>query len=434
MGCGSVLHMTGESKFTELGGLYKKMPWTFVFTLIGGLSISAFPLFSGFVSKSMIVRPASRSTSCGSASCCCSPPIGTFLHTGLKVPYFIWFGKNKLQAGRPGTVPPIRRGTCSRHGIAALCIFIGCYTPYLYKMLPYQTWPRVSSLHRVPRLRDAADPALHRLGFFLLLKLKKLVPTPAPSASTSTGSTARAAARSSGWPASRSSRGYLVGELYRVGGLVPLMKSARSSAMFDNARDRRRRRRPRLHRPGNRRGCASPSAADAAKPHLRLRRGAGLILAFSLFKGFRHDTPGPTRALPLLSVLIFSPLLAAAVAALIRRRALLRWWTLGVHHGRRALLLQLYWALTPAPRRSSSANSIPGFRLKINYTLGIDGISLLLVLLTTLITPLCVLASWRYIKTRVKEFMICLLVMETAMVGVFCALDSSSSSSSGRRC
>ena len=55
MGCGAVLHMTGESKFTELGGLWKKMPWTFVFTLIGGLSISAFPLFSGFVSKSMIV-------------------------------------------------------------------------------------------------------------------------------------------------------------------------------------------------------------------------------------------------------------------------------------------------------------------------------------------------------------------------------------------
>ncbi len=59
----------------------------------------------------------------------------------------------------------------------------------------------------------------------------------------------------------------------------------------------------------------------------------------------------------------------------------------------------------------------------INYSLGIDGISLLLVLLTTLIMPLCVLASWRYIQTRVKEFMICLLIMETAMVGVFCALD-----------
>ena len=46
------------------------------------------------------------------------------------------------------------------------------------------------------------------------------------------------------------------------------------------------------------------------------------------------------------------------------------------------------------------------------------------MLLTTLIAPLCVLASWSYIKTRVREFMICLLIMETAMIGVFCALDS----------
>ena len=55
MSAGAVLYMTGKSKFTELGGLYKKMPRSFIFTLIGGLSISAFPLFSGFVSKSMIV-------------------------------------------------------------------------------------------------------------------------------------------------------------------------------------------------------------------------------------------------------------------------------------------------------------------------------------------------------------------------------------------
>jgi len=54
---------------------------------------------------------------------------------------------------------------------------------------------------------------------------------------------------------------------------------------------------------------------------------------------------------------------------------------------------------------------------------GVDGISLLLVLLTTLMMPLCVLCSWSYIKTRVREFMICLLIMETAMIGVFCALD-----------
>jgi NADH-quinone oxidoreductase subunit M len=96
----------------------------------------------------------------------------------------------------------------------------------------------------------------------------------------------------------------------------------------------------------------------------------------------------------------------------------------GVHYGRRALLLQLYWRFDPETSRfqfAELAHWIPW--LRIDYAVGIDGISLLLVLLTTLIMPLCVLASWRYIQTRVKEFMICLLIMETAMVGVFCALD-----------
>ncbi|MCK9363852.1 MAG: NADH-quinone oxidoreductase subunit M [Syntrophales bacterium] len=60
---------------------------------------------------------------------------------------------------------------------------------------------------------------------------------------------------------------------------------------------------------------------------------------------------------------------------------------------------------------------------KINYTLGIDGISIMLVLLTTIISPIAVLSSWKAIQTRVKEFMIAILIMETALIGVFCALD-----------
>ncbi|GJL55769.1 MAG: NADH:ubiquinone oxidoreductase subunit M [Nitrospirales bacterium] len=59
----------------------------------------------------------------------------------------------------------------------------------------------------------------------------------------------------------------------------------------------------------------------------------------------------------------------------------------------------------------------------INYSIGIDGISMPLVLLTTFLTPLCILVSWTAIETRVREFMISLLVMETATIGVFCALD-----------
>jgi NADH-quinone oxidoreductase subunit M len=125
-----------------------------------------------------------------------------------------------------------------------------------------------------------------------------------------------------------------------------------------------------------------------------------------------------------LSVLIFSPLVAVAVAMFIRNENLLRWWTLGFTTAVGAFSLPLWsrFDLTTHEFQCKLVvNWIP--RLNIHYAVGIDGISLLLVLLTTLIMPLCVLASWRYIQTRLKEFMICLLIMETAMIGVFCALD-----------
>jgi NADH-quinone oxidoreductase subunit M len=61
--------------------------------------------------------------------------------------------------------------------------------------------------------------------------------------------------------------------------------------------------------------------------------------------------------------------------------------------------------------------------LNIGYHMGIDGISLFFVLLSTLLTPICVLASWEAVQTRVKEYMVAFLVLETFMVGMFCALD-----------
>ncbi len=59
----------------------------------------------------------------------------------------------------------------------------------------------------------------------------------------------------------------------------------------------------------------------------------------------------------------------------------------------------------------------------INHHLGIDGISLFLVILTTFLTPLAILCSWKSITRRIKPYMMCLLALETGMVGVFCALD-----------
>jgi len=129
-------------------------------------------------------------------------------------------------------------------------------------------------------------------------------------------------------------------------------------------------------------------------------------------------------AFPILSALIFLPLLAAGMAALIGQVRLLRWWTLISTLAIAGLSLTLYRDFDPSRagfQFAEQAAWIPF--LNVNYTLGLDGISLLMVLLTTLIAPLCVLASWNYIAARVREFMVCLLVMEGAMVGVFCALD-----------
>ncbi len=236
MGCGTVLHMTGESKFTELGGLWRKMPWTFVFTLIGGLSISAFPLFSGFVSKSMIVSAGFEEHKLWVGFLLMLASAGTFLHTGLKVPYFIWFGKNKPRPeveARAGD-PPWNMAMAM--AIASfLCIFIGCYTPYLYRMLPY---PEVaaeygksvySSYHVSETLQILLFTAL---GFFLLLK--KLTPEPTISLDMDWfyrmgGRAFRAFARG---PVQAVDT--LVGELYRLAGLIPLMLTARVAGFFDN--------------------------------------------------------------------------------------------------------------------------------------------------------------------------------------------------------
>jgi NADH-quinone oxidoreductase subunit M len=136
------------------------------------------------------------------------------------------------------------------------------------------------------------------------------------------------------------------------------------------------------------------------------------------------NPPTNLETIPFLSVLIFAPLGAAVVTALLRTETLQRWWTLAFTLAMTAFSLPLYWKFditTPTFQFVEHASWIPG--LNVHYTVGVDGISLLLVLLTSFIMPLSVLCSWRYITKRVKEFMIALLVMESAMIGVFCALN-----------
>ncbi len=126
----------------------------------------------------------------------------------------------------------------------------------------------------------------------------------------------------------------------------------------------------------------------------------------------------------ILSTLIFLPLAGAILLLFIRNESFARYWALGITTLTAILSIPLVMAFDTTTSSFQFVEQMDWIQsLGIQYVIGIDGISILLVLLTTLIMPLCVLASWSYIKTRVQAFMVCLLIMECAMLGVFMALD-----------
>ena len=133
MGAGAVLHMTARSKLTELGGIYRTMPITMILYMIGGFSISGFPLFSGFVSKSMIVSAAGGDHRAIIMLALTFAAAGTFLSVGLKLPLFTFFGKD---SGLRPKEPP--KNMLVAMAIAAFfCIAIGVYPAALYNLLPF---------------------------------------------------------------------------------------------------------------------------------------------------------------------------------------------------------------------------------------------------------------------------------------------------------
>lgn len=164
MGAGAVLHITGKSKLTELGGLYKTMPITFVLYMIGAFSISAFPLFSGFVSKSMIVT-ASADENMGMIWLLLSiASSGTFLHTGLKLPYWTWFGKNQNMNAKE---PPVNM-IVAMIIASFISILIGIRPDILYNILPFEVnYQPYTSEHIVWTMEFLL---LTAVGFFMFLK------------------------------------------------------------------------------------------------------------------------------------------------------------------------------------------------------------------------------------------------------------------------
>jgi len=152
MSTGAVLYMTGKIRATDLGGLHKTMPFTAICCMIGAASISAFPLFSGFVSKSMTVAAAAEEHLTIIWFMLMFASAGVFHHAGIKVPFFVFFGHD---SGIRAKEPPINMRLAM--GIAAfICIFLGVYPQPLYRILPY-------TVHYVPYT------AFHVVGMLQLL-------------------------------------------------------------------------------------------------------------------------------------------------------------------------------------------------------------------------------------------------------------------------
>src|SRR5690349_14077849 len=130
---------------------------------------------------------------------------------------------------------------------------------------------------------------------------------------------------------------------------------------------------------------------------------------------------------PILSVVTFLPLVGALFVALlaedeagIRNARWVALWTTLVTF---LISLLLIWRFDPASPEFQFEEKAPWLGGAITYHMGVDGISLPFVVLTTGLMPICILASWEAIETRVKEYMIAFLVLETLMVGTFSALD-----------
>jgi len=133
MSAGSVLYMTGKRKCTELGGLFRSMPLTTMCGIIGALSISAFPLTSGFISKSMISQAAADQTMAVAWFLLVAGSAGVFLHAGVKFPWFVFFQKD---SGLRPPDPPLNMRLAMVF-FAFLCIAIGIWPAALYAILPF---------------------------------------------------------------------------------------------------------------------------------------------------------------------------------------------------------------------------------------------------------------------------------------------------------
>lgn len=169
MSMGAVMLRTDKINATDLGGLYKSMPWTALFCIIGAASISAFPFTSGFVSKSMVLDAAAHGHMSIIWLVLLFASAGVFHHSGIKIPFFAFFSHD---AGHRVKEAPVNMLVAM--GIAAFfCIFLGVYPRFLYAILPY---PVEFVPYTIPHVMAQMQLLLFSALAFTLLLLSGIYP------------------------------------------------------------------------------------------------------------------------------------------------------------------------------------------------------------------------------------------------------------------
>ena len=173
MSMGAVLDRTGKINGSELGGLYKSMPFTTVLCIVGAASISAFPLFSGFVAKAMILAAALHENHVVVWLLLLFASAGVFHHSGIKIPYFAFFAHDsgiRCREARPNMLVAM--------GLAAfVCIFVGVYPWPLYGLLPY---PVDFEPYTVSHVLTQCQLLFYSALAFVFLQLTRLYPPELP--------------------------------------------------------------------------------------------------------------------------------------------------------------------------------------------------------------------------------------------------------------
>ena len=170
MSMGAVLLRTGTCNGSELGGLVKTMPWTAAFCIVGAASASAFPLFSGFISKSMIITAAGEQGYWIIWLILLFASAGVLYHSGIRIPYFAFFAEDKSHRVKEAPWPML----VAMGAAAFLCIIIGVFPAPLYAMLPFSVdYVPYTAYHVINQLQLLMFAALA----FTVLKLIKIYPS-----------------------------------------------------------------------------------------------------------------------------------------------------------------------------------------------------------------------------------------------------------------